>query len=246
MSQFISGYMLENPSIRPVLALAVKVWAVTIRPVRKTSRKGRSAADWVVGFVDWRKDASPSASCRAARLVATATVATRPATRLSHSFMVAQGGREATRCLEELQVSSSGSGGCSCNRRHDNHREDLWPVRRSSRRVLGRSCRPTRYPASSREGTLMEQFANPRMHDRISKGKELLRVLRRGADESIASRGVALSLNPREAILWICRHSSDAVPSAQRDAIDLQVRVAVGRRTRRASHTAFRELSHAG
>ena len=112
--------MLENPSIRPVLVLASLAWAVTIRTVRKTSRKDPVNADWIVGFVDGE-------GCFSIGFVKQPDRAGRRGYRAGyqvfHRFVVSQGERSRS-VLEDVR-EFLGVGRIYANRRHDNHKEDV-------------------------------------------------------------------------------------------------------------------------
>jgi hypothetical protein len=78
-------------------------------------------AEWVVGFVDGEGCFSIGFVKQPDR---TARRGYRTGYQVSHSFTVVQGER-SKRCLEELQ-EFFGVGRLFRNRRHDNHKEDLW------------------------------------------------------------------------------------------------------------------------
>ena len=120
--------MLENPRIRPVLAIPLSVCAVTIRTVRKTSRKDRSDPNWVVGFVDGE-------GCFSIGFV-TATWPSR-SPRLQDRLPSDAQLRSRARGAQRLVLSDElahffGVGGVSINRRHDNHKEAPLPLSSST------------------------------------------------------------------------------------------------------------------
>jgi hypothetical protein len=85
---------------------------------------------WSVSWTE--KVASPSASLGSPNRVSRRGY--RTGYQVTHSFVVVQGAR-SKRCLEELR-EFFGVGGVSINRRHDNHKEDLYRYTVSARAEL--------------------------------------------------------------------------------------------------------------
>jgi hypothetical protein len=122
------GYMLENPSIRPVLALDFVNGSDN--PVGAENQQERLIQlGWVIGFVDGEGCFSigfvrqSGGGCRKGY---------RTGYQVSHEFAVTQGAQSVA-CLHELVVFF-GVGQVIANRRYDDHREHLfrYVVRRRS------------------------------------------------------------------------------------------------------------------
>src|SRR5436190_23536276 len=115
-----SGYMLENPSIRPVRSL--DLWSMwRHNPDGADNQQERLIrTGWVVGFVDGE-------GCFSIGFVRQAGGLRRRGYRTGyqvfHRFVVTQGVRSLA-CLEDLR-DFFGVGRLNENRRHDNHKEDL-------------------------------------------------------------------------------------------------------------------------
>jgi hypothetical protein len=153
--------MLENPSIRSVLA----------RPV--TSLEHRMSSDnpsgaenqqerlvrvgWVIGFVDGEGCFSIGFVRQPNR---TGRRGYTTGYQVAHSFVVVQGARSVS-CLDELK-DFFGVGGVSINRRHDNHKEDLYRYTVSRRDDLNRVIVPffRRHPLRSSKQSDFEKFAS--------------------------------------------------------------------------------------
>jgi len=112
--------MLENPSIRPVLAVASWVMGSDNPGGAENQQERLIRTGWVVGFVDGE-------GCFSIGFVKQPDRAGRRGYRtgyqVTHSFVVVQGA-SSVRCLEELR-DFFGVGSVSLNRRHDNHKEHL-------------------------------------------------------------------------------------------------------------------------
>jgi hypothetical protein len=88
-------------------------------------------ADWVVGFVDGEGCFSIGFVKQPDRV---GRRGYRTGYQVTHSFVVVQGARSVS-CLDELK-GFFGVGGVSINRRHDNHKEDLYRFTASARDEL--------------------------------------------------------------------------------------------------------------
>jgi LAGLIDADG endonuclease len=114
-------------------------------------------AEWVVGFVDGEGCFSIGFVKQPDRV---GRRGYRTGYQVSHSFMVVQGER-SKRCLEELR-EFFGVGRLFINRRHDNHKEDLWRYDVSGRSHLLDVIIPffRKHPLRSSKDADFEKFAH--------------------------------------------------------------------------------------
>ncbi len=120
MPHLASGYMLENPRIRPVLTVGSLPMG-SDNPVGAENQQERLIRiGWVVGFVDGE-------GCFSIGFVKQPDRAERRGYRtgyqVTHSFVVVQGERSLD-ALQEL-CNFFDAGAVSINRRYDNHKEHL-------------------------------------------------------------------------------------------------------------------------
>jgi hypothetical protein len=112
---------------------------------------------WVIGFVDGE-------GCFSIGFVRQPNRAGRrgytTGYQVAHSFVVVQGARSVS-CLDELK-DFFGVGGVSINRRHDNHKEDLYRYTVSRRDDLNRVIVPffRRHPLRSSKQSDFEKFSD--------------------------------------------------------------------------------------
>jgi LAGLIDADG DNA endonuclease family protein len=111
---------------------------------------------WVIGFVDGE-------GCFSIGFVRQPNRTSRrgytTGYQVAHSFVVVQGARSVS-CLDELK-DFFGVGGVSINRRHDNHKEDLYRYTVSRRDDLNRVIVPffRRHPLRSSKQSDFEKFS---------------------------------------------------------------------------------------
>jgi hypothetical protein len=115
------GYMLENPCIRPVLALDFSFMGSDNPNGAENQQERLIQLGWVIGFVDGEGCFSIGFVRQSGGLTRTGY---RTGYQVAHGFAVTQGAQSVS-CLQELE-SFFGVGQVIANRRCDNHREHLY------------------------------------------------------------------------------------------------------------------------
>ena len=155
-ARFVFGYMLENPSIRPVLTVSFWFMGSENLDGADNQQERLIRLGWVVGFVDGE-------GCFSVSFVRQSDRTGRRGYRLGYQvaprFVVSQGA-SSVNCLEELEEFFK-VGRVYSNHRHDNHREHMWQYVVANRRDLLETVVPffEEHPLHTAKRSDFEKFA---------------------------------------------------------------------------------------